>query len=388
MNLRTIRIRLTLVYGLLSAVAIGGLALFADRAGQDSIYSSAEREAYSYAQEVFQKSEGGNAWWVDISDDGGESSYGDTWIEPPLQNITRDGLWNGEPFSIHSENETRYMGAVLETGPDVAVVAFTDLTGFDDDASGLRLRIAVAGVGAVLAVATIGWVIAGRSLRPTRAVLAQQRDFIADAAHELRTPLAVIQASASQSLAREREASDYRNALVEIAGAADRASSGVNELLEFARLEAGQALPRVAPLRLDFLVEELAASVRRDHVSVSAQVATPVVVDADYTLLRQAALTITNNAAERATTVTISAGIEGRCGVIVITDDGPGFTDDALEHLFDRFHRGDRMGSSGLGMAIAKKIAEVHHGDIVASNIATGGAEVRILVPLAHALDR
>ena len=270
MNLRTIRIRLTLVYGLLSAVAIGGLALFADRAGQDSIYSSAEREAYSYAQEVFQKSEGGNAWWVDISDDGGESSYGDTWIEPPLQNITRDGLWNGEPFSIHSENETRYMGAVLETGPDVAVVAFTDLTGFDDDASGLRLRIAVAGVGAVLAVATIGWVIAGRSLRPTRAVLAQQRDFIADAAHELRTPLAVIQASASQSLAREREASDYRNALVEIAGAADRASSGVNELLEFARLEAGQALPRVAPLRLDFLVEELAASVRRDHVSVSA----------------------------------------------------------------------------------------------------------------------
>ncbi|NOX31111.1 MAG: HAMP domain-containing histidine kinase [Actinobacteria bacterium] len=389
MNLRSIRIRLTLVYGILSAVAIAGLSYYADDAGRNSIYASAEREALANAQEAALDRSGVNAWFVAISDEdaGYEEAFGETWIEPPLQTITREGLWYDDQFSVHVQDE-RYLGAVVPLDEEAAAVAFIELTSFDDEASSLRLRIVLAGIGAVLAVAVAGWVVAGRSLRPTRVVLAQQRDFIADAAHELRTPLAVIQASATQSLARPREANDYRNALVEIAGAADRASSGVNELLEFARLEAGQALPRLSPLRLDFLVEEVAASVRIDSTEIVADVAEQVVIQADYNLLRQAAITIVNNAGARADRVWVGAKVEGRRGVLIVSDDGPGFTDDALEHLFDRFHRGDRMGSTGLGMAIAQKIVQVHGGEIVAGNGDSGGAVVRMEIPLAAATDR
>lgn len=388
MNLRGIRVRLTLVYSLLSAIAIGALAFYADGAGRESIYAGAEREALSTVREAVVENFGYNAWFVSIVDDGYEEPLeGEQWIEPPLLTITRNGLWDGDVFPRFVDGEARYLGAVERVDDEAAVVAFIDLASFDGEAGSLRLRIALAAIGAVVAVAGFGWWVAGRSLRPTRVVLAQQRDFIADAAHELRTPLAVIQASASQTLSRQRDADAYRAALEEIAGAADRASGGVNELLEFARLEAGQALPRLAPLRLDFLAEEVVASVRVEDAELMGDLTESVVVSADHALLRQAVVTIVNNAAARAAHVTVHVAAEGRSGVLTVSDDGPGFSDDALEHLFDRFHRGDRSGSTGLGMAIAKKIVEVHRGSIDAGN-SDSGAVVRIAVPLAASADR
>ncbi len=389
MNLRAARIRLTLVYGVLSAIAIGALAYLTNDAGRSSILASAEREALFNVTEVLEEQEGNNAWFVSIADDAAyeEPLPGEQWIEPPLITITQDALWYGDEFPEFESDGTTYLGAVRPVDDEAAIVAFIDRFEFDQDAADLRNRIALGALGAVIAVAGIGWWVAGRSLRPTRRVLAQQRDFIADAAHELRTPLAVIQASASQTLSRPREAEQYREALEEIADAADRASGGVNELLEFARLEAGQALPRLAPLRLDFLAEEVVASIRVDDVEIAGDLNESVVVSADHALIRQAVTTVVNNAAARAEHVVLTVTTRGKHGVITISDDGPGFSDEALAHLFDRFHRGDRSGATGLGMAIAKKIVDVHRGTIEAGN-GGGGAVVSIALPLADSVDR
>ena len=97
-----------------------------------------------------------------------------------------------------------------------------------------------------------------------------------------------------------RSEAEYQQSLEEIRAAAERAGSGVSELLELARLEAGQATPRLAPLRLDLLAEEVGASIRSDNTVLEALPGEALVVDADYNLLRQVVDTLTRNAVARA----------------------------------------------------------------------------------------
>jgi len=385
-NLRRLRIQLAVIYGVLSALAVGVLAFIAIESGRSRIFATAEREADALALDASSGEATNNAWFVNIEDNGYEEALGETWIEPPLLTITQEAIWYGETYS-RFEQDGSWLSSALHVEDDAAVLAFVSLDDFEEDADSLRLRLILAAVGSIVVATALGWFIAGRSLTPTRQVLAQQRDFIADAAHELRTPLAVIQASASHTLSRDRSVEEYRASLSEIAGASDRASAGVNELLEFARLESGQGMPRLAPLRLDLLAEEVAAGVRHDTGIVRPDVANSVVVDADYNLIRQAVTTVARNAVERADEVTIDVDSKGRYGRITVRDNGEGFSEQDLPHVFDRFHRGDRRGSTGLGMAIAHRIVEVHGGTIVAGNHEGGGAEVVISLPRSAAAD-
>ena len=101
-------------------------------------------------------------------------------------------------------------------------------------------------------------------------------------------------------------------------------------------------------------------------------------VDADYALLRQVAENLTHNAASRASHVELSVVKMGDLVTLQISDDGPGFDEEILPHVFERFRRGDNRGSTGLGMAIAKSIVEAHGGSVSAANNSAGGAIVKL----------
>ncbi len=227
------------------------------------------------------------------------------------------------------------------------------------------------GIGAVSALAT------HLLLRPARRVVRDRTDFLADAAHELRTPLAVIQASAGHALGRTRPTEEYVQALSEIRTAAIRASSGVSEMLDLARFDAGQAVPRLAPLRLDLLAEELASSTRVDDCEVTAEAGPSVLVNADMALLRQALDNIVRNAASRSSRVVMRCYFEGGDGVIEVIDNGPGFKPEQLPYVFERYRRGDGRGSLGLGLPIAASIVAAHGGEIsvMSPNVTEGVAE-------------
>ena len=150
-----------------------------------------------------------------------------------------------------------------------------------------------------------------------------------------------------------------------------------------ARLEAGQAVPRLAPLRLDLLVEEVAASTRLDGSVVEVDELDEVIVSADYSLLRQALSNLATNAGARAERVTLTVRVEDQWAVAEVVDDGPGFDAEVLPHVFSRFKRGDEKGGTGLGLAIVKTIVDAHKGTIEAANRPEGGAVVSVRLRVA-----
>lgn len=386
MNLSRVRLQLTALFSVLAAIAIAGIAIAANQMGSNRIYDSAEREAEQIVADVALEEYWAEDFvahnvWVVNPDTEFVQALGNRDVEPPYFTIAEQARARGANFTEFDQGGA-WLGYAREIGEDDVILAAIDLADYRGDAASLRWRLTLAAVGAIALIVVAGYWLAGRSLTPARAAMEQQRHFIADAAHELRTPLAVIQASASQALSRERDADAYKVSLFEIQQAAQRAGTSVAELLELARLEAGTSPPRTSPLRLDLLIEEIASTMESSEgARVKAELGEPIVIEADHGLLRQAIDNVATNAAARSTMVTITARREDSTAIIEVSDDGPGFADGMLPHVFQRFRRGDEKGSAGLGMSIVRTIIEAHDGHCEAQNQPDGGAVVRLSLP-------
>ncbi len=390
MNIRRTRAVAAAACALLALVSFFFVARLAAHADGARVDSEAIDEARNQIDQALvaeadgKKPESNRLWYVSAD---GVEAYGDTNVQPPFLLLFRkDSRAITTERFVQSDVEYLAYAYPLKLGEGYATVV--DLGPYKGERATLVNRLRWAGLNLMALAAWFGWWLAGRILKPAREAFAERRGFLADAAHEMRTPLAVILASASQSLARPRTSEEYVRSLAEIRAAAERASAGVTELLDLARLESGQAMPRLAPLRLDLLAEEVAASVRTDGCTLQAEPSsTAVVVDADLGLLRQALDNVVRNATARATVVTLSSHIDGRDGVLSVSDNGPGFDEKSLPNVFDRYRRGDKNGQIGLGLSLVQAIVKAHGGEIQVANGPDGGALVTLRVPLSRGLS-
>ncbi len=326
------------------------------------------------------------SWYVNLPE-AVDEPFINTELLPPVRIWIRDAGEQADFREFPVEGSDGYLAFVRPTGPGLGYVTLVNTAETNERLRSLRTRFLA--IASLLALASLvfGYVIAGLALAPARRAMGDQQGFLADAAHEMRTPLAVIMASSSQALARPRTSEEYVRSLSEIRSAAERASSGVNEMLELVRLQTGQAIPRLGPLRLDLLAEEVAASVRPEGAEVVADPGNAVVIDADMALLRQAVENVVRNAARRATRVELVTSIDQRDGVLEVTDNGPGFEPTVLPRVFERYQRGDRQGEAGIGLAIVKAIVSAHGGTVAAGNRDEGGAVVTMRIPLSRTVS-
>jgi two-component system OmpR family sensor kinase len=222
----------------------------------------------------------------------------------------------------------------------------------------------------------------------------EQRRFVADASHELRTPVAVIRGNSELILSDPDAGGDAIEAAAMIESESARMARLLDELLVLARLDSSPA-HIFQPLHAPTMVEEAAARARtlgERRVEVSCADDAWVLGDPDQ--LQQVLLNIVRNAVavtQPGGLVSLSCAIEGDAVKIAVRDDGPGFEEADLDRVFDRFYRSARRGGdgggAGLGLAIARRLVERHGGAITAANVEGGGAAITIELPLAPTPD-
>ena len=338
-----------------------------------------------------------------------------------------------------SDIEVRlYALAWSSSGTEAVLVAGQSTAFVEEQLAGLGAAIWVAGILALIVATLVGWLVSGRALRPLRDLAAttdeigrtgdlsrrladvkaddevgaltrsfnamldrvesaqgqlegaldSQRRFVADASHELRSPLTTIRSNAGFLRDRPDAAiEDRAEAVSDIAAEADRMSRLVDDLLTLAAEDAGRRGRRM-PVDVGEIVEGLAR--RADD-----QLPQPVVMDVERRLmvlgdgpaLTRLVWTLIENAAlHGGAAVKVAVRRDDGDARIEVRDDGPGFAEGDLDRVFERFYRADPARSpagSGLGLAIARGVVAEHGGSIDASNAAEGGAVLTVRLPLA-----
>jgi len=226
-----------------------------------------------------------------------------------------------------------------------------------------------------------------------REALATQRQFMADASHELRTPVSVIHTTADVTLSREhRDEAEYRDAVTVMSGEAGRLGRLVDDMLVLARADGGVYPLRLVDLYLDDIVTECARTLdilaRQRHVRILIRELPEIELRGDEDLLRRLVMNVLQNAVQhtmRDSEVIITAE-KSRDGVSIrITDGGRGVADGDRDRIFHRFVQLDpsrRSEGAGLGLAIARWIASVHHGTLALEASGPQGSTFCISLPV------
>jgi heavy metal sensor kinase len=225
-----------------------------------------------------------------------------------------------------------------------------------------------------------------------RLVLEAQRRFTADASHELRTPLATLTTEIEWALARDRQAGEYRAALDTSQRAAARMRAVVEALLTLARADAtGLPIDR-ANVDLGSIVDDALAllvplAARKGVEVVAARTDARVTGDADR--LREMTSNLVANAIAHTPAggrVAVSVGRDDHGVLLGVTDTGAGIAPEHLPHLFERFYRVEAArssaeGGTGLGLAVARAIAEAHGGRITVQSEVGRGSRFEVTIP-------
>jgi signal transduction histidine kinase len=252
---------------------------------------------------------------------------------------------------------------------------------------------------AVLLAGAGGLWMASRTIRPIEDALRAQRQFMADASHELRTPVSIVRTASEVSLsAAYREEPDYREALAIVSSQAGRLSRLVESMFMLARADAdGHPLRRV-DLYLDEIVGECcrAATVLCDERRVAIQRGTwdEIPFCGDEDLLRRMIVNLLTNAVQHSPAdgvVAVEVVRRDREAVISVRDGGSGIPVADQARIFDRFVRLDpaRSGSgAGLGLPIARSIAEAHGGTLVLAQSGSDGSRFVVALPVETGVTR
>jgi signal transduction histidine kinase len=337
--------------------------------------------------------------WLTVAPDGRILSRPalDSSLGLPVPKLAEEAVRKGETTTETvdgPDGSVRVVSLPAQQGEKgVAVVQVGQTRQFiNEHVSRLIFVLIPLGFGALVVAAASGFLISRRAMQPVREVFNRQRTFIADASHELKTPLALIRADA-EVLARGHMSPDDRELVEDLLGETDRMSTVLSDLLLLARLDSGKLIVAQEPFNLSAILAETAerfqmrAAAKGIRLEIEATGKLPTRGDPERTGQILAALL------DNALRFTLSGGVITIKGHALdgwieasVEDSGPGIASDHLPHVFDRFYRAEKArsresGGTGLGLAIARDLARAQGGELTAENGQDGGAIFRLRLP-------
>ncbi|MBR3315950.1 MAG: HAMP domain-containing histidine kinase [Atopobiaceae bacterium] len=313
-----------------------------------------------------------------------------------LASVLSEALSTDADRGIDNELHIAWRRAQLDAGAWRVVIADTSSSYYTLRSLAIQdLGITVIAMGALFAI-SVG--LSSWLLKPVERAWEQQRRFVADASHELKTPLAVIIAN-TQILAKDETLSNESRRWVDsTADESAHMKNLVEELLELARTDestaGAQGVMRKADVDFSEVVEN--ASLEFDAIAfergceIREEVQPGIHVEGDPEWLSRLAKILVDNACKYATSgtpINVTLTRDGKRCVLTVNNQGQTISPEDLEHIFDRFYRTDKArsreaksGGFGLGLAIAKGIADSHGGEITAQSTDADGTTFRVVL--------
>ena len=313
------------------------------------------------------------------------NSYYDLTDKAALADIVTAALSADNDEGVLAEHHLRYL---RQTGLLSTRIAFTDSTLEQATLRSLLTGSLLIGLAALAVLFACSYVLSGAVTRPVDRAWQQQKQFLSDASHELKTPLTLILSSAE--LLEQSAAPEQKQYVDNVRAESRRMKRLVEDMLTLSRVErGGEHLPDTTADLSDAAAD---AALRFEPVAYEAghtlsyDIAPGLLVRGDSGKLEQAVAVLLDNAIKYAapgTEVRLDAVRQGKNACLWVENEGDPIPADKLPHIFDRFYRADESrtdgGSFGLGLPIARAIVEAHRGTIRCDS---GGHTTRFTITL------
>jgi len=280
----------------------------------------------------------------------------------------------------------------LASGQPLVAVAVADKVELEDKFADLITAFVVIAFAALFLVAAGGFILVRKSTAPIERSIEFTRRFMADAAHELRTPITILRTRAEVALQQPREAANYVSVLHGVEAEARRLGGIVDSLLVLARADAGERQIDKERIFLDDIAVDAAGAAevvaRQKNVKVLVDEFEEAPVEGDPILIRQLIMIVLDNAVkftDAGGQVHVGVSMHEGSPMVSVEDTGIGIKQDDLSRVFQRFFRGEtarsRTDGAGLGLSIASWIAREHGADISLTSEPGKGTKVIVTFP-------
>lgn len=317
----------------------------------------------------------------------------DDWIRQAAKDAGRVGQITAQHDA--PEDRTLRLHALrfkLASGRELVAVAVADRIELEDRYADLIAAFVAISFAALILVAAGGFILVRKSTAPIERSMEFMRRFMADAAHELRTPITILRTRAEVALQQPRDAENYVSALRGVEAEARRLGGIVDSLLVLARADAGERQIDKERIFLDDIAIDAAGAAqivaRQKKVLVTVDEFEEAPVLGDATLIRQLIMIVLDNAVkftDAGGQVHVRVSMHEGAPTFVVEDTGIGIRQEELSRVFQRFFRGEtarsRTDGAGLGLSIASWIAREHGAEISLGSEPGKGTRVVVKFP-------